>query len=142
MYGLEHEDVAYAMRLPADALEYFNNEDDDEVLRLDEQSISITTRVEGSLSVNVAIGEKCLAIAHYKRSKRARAAKDLDREMANLEKSLPHYREAARIFSAINYAKDSDDAAKDAVKVEDALRQYNIARAATAESAAAAATRG
>ena len=130
------------MRLLARALNYFNNVDDDEVLRLFEQSISITSRVEGSLSVNVAVGEKNLAIVHYKRAKRAHIANDLDREMANLEKSLSHYREAARIYRAINYAKDADDAAQDAVKVEEALRQYNIARAALAAAAAAATIRG
>ena len=61
--GLEHASVANNMSVLADALVYFNNVDDDEVLRLYEQSISITARVEGSLSVNVAVGNRNLAIA-------------------------------------------------------------------------------
>ena len=91
LHGLEHHLVANSMRLLARALDYFNNVDDDEVLRLYEQSMAITSRVEGGVSVNMAVGETNLAIVHYSRAIRAHTANDLDREMANLEKSLPHY---------------------------------------------------
>ena len=121
--GLEHEDVANAMSLLADALEYFNNVDDVEVLRLYEQSIAIQARVEGSSSVNVAVGELNLGNVYHRRAKRARAANDLDRYVANLELSLPHYREAARIYRAVNYADRADITAQCAVDVEETLRQ-------------------
>ena len=123
LHGLEHADVAHAMELLARALDYFNNVDDDEDLRLFEQSVALTERMEGSSSVNVAVGERNLADAYQKRAKRARAANDLDREITNLERALPHYREAARIFRAINYDEYANDAAQAVVKVEDALRQ-------------------
>ena len=41
MHGLEHIDVALDMELLANALDYFNNIDNDEVLRLFEQSNAI-----------------------------------------------------------------------------------------------------
>ena len=131
LYGLEHENVANAMSLLADALDYFNNVDDDEVLRLYEQSIAIQARVEGSSSVNVAVGNNNLALAYYKRSKRARAANDL-REMANLESALIHLREAARINRAINNMDRADKVAQYIVKIEEKLRHCTIARAAAA----------
>ena len=128
--GLEHGDVANDMSLLADTLEYFNNVDDDEVLRLYEQSIAIQARVEGSSSVNVAVGELNLGNVYQHRAKRARAANDLDRFVANLELALPHHREAARIYRAINHADRADKAAQCVVQVEEALRQCTIARSA------------
>ena len=143
LHGLEHDHVANAMSLLADALDYFNNVDDDEVLRLYEQSIAITARVAGSSTVNVAESEKNFAIAYCERAKRAHAANDLDRELANLELALPHLREALRIFRAVDHADRADDEAQCAVQVEEKLRQCTIARAAAAAAAvAAAATRG
>ena len=69
----------------ADALDYFNDVDDDEVLRLFEQANAITRRVEGSSSPNVAAGVGNLGNAYFNRARRAEAANDLDRCMANLE---------------------------------------------------------
>ena len=135
LHGLEHASAANAMNLVADVLEYFNNVDDDEVLRLYEQSISIQARVVDRLSVNVATSENNLAIAYRRRAKRALVANNLDRTLANLEQALSHYREAARIYRAINYAKDADDAARDVVTVEEKIRQCTIARAAAATAA-------
>ena len=130
IHGLKHADVANAMDLLARALNYFNNADDDEVLRLYEQSNSIQARVEGRLSVNVAVGENNLASVFEKRAKRARAANDLDRELANLELSLSHYREAVRIHRANNHLENADDSAQSVVEVEEKIRQCTIARAA------------
>ena len=141
LYGLEDIDVANAMSLLADVLNFFNNVDDDEVLRLYEQSKAIQARVEGSLSINVAVGEEHLAHAYHSRAMRARAANDLDRELSNLELALPHFREAARIFRAINQVDKTDSAARSVVEIEEELRQCTIDRAAAA-AAAAAATRG
>ena len=130
LHGLEHDAIANSMIVLARALDYFNNVDDDEVLRLYEQSIAITARVEGSSTVNVGAGEKNLAVAYYNKAKRARTANDLDRELANLELALPHYREAARIYRAANYVDRADKAAQCVVQVEEALRQIRIAKAA------------
>ena len=130
LHGLEHINVANAMKLLADVLEYFNNVDDDEVIRLYEQSIVITARLEGSLSVNGAVDKEHLAIAYKKKASRARTANDLDREQANLELALPHYRESVRIYRAINYVDKADNVAQHVVVVEEALRQCVIARAA------------
>ena len=135
LHGLEHRDAALDMTVLARALNYFNNVDDDEVLRLYEQSNAITSRVEGSLSVNVAVGEKNLANAYHKRATRAHTANDLDREMANLEKSLPHYREAARISRAISFVDKADDVAECIAQVEEEVRQCTM-RIATAAAAA------
>ena len=141
LHGLEHARVANAMRLLARSLNYFNNvDDDDEVLRLFEQSIAIHTRVEGSMSVNVAVDERNFAEAYHNRAERARAANDLDRELANLELALPRYVEAARIYRAINYVDSAEKVAQAIVEVENELQQFTVARAAAA--AAVVVTRG
>ena len=132
LHGLEDINVANAMSLLSRALAYFNNVDDDEVLRLYEESIAIFARAEGSLSVNVAIGEKNLGIVYDKRAMRAHTANDLDRELANLELTLSRYREAARIFRAVNHPDHANSSAQHAVQVEEKLRQCTIARAAAA----------
>ena len=132
IHGLEHADVADDMSLLADTLHYFNNVDDDEVLRLYEQSISIQARVEGSLSVNVAVGNRNLANAYYNRASRARAVDDLDREITNLNMALPHYVEAVRISRAANHDVDADSLEQTVVGVEGELQQCTIARAAAA----------
>ena len=113
--------------------------EDDEVLRLHEQSIAITERMEGSSSVNIAVTNRNLAIAYYKRSKRARAANDLDREMANLEKALPLFAEAARIYRAANDMGSADTVAQSVVKVEEAVRRCTAAKVAATATATATA---
>ena len=130
LHGTESSEVANAMGLLARALGHFSNVVDDEVLRLHEQAIAISARVEGSSTLNVGAGEKNLAIAYRKRATRARTANDLDHELANLELALPHYREAARIYRAVNRVNRADEAAQCAVQVEEELRQLRIARAA------------
>ena len=137
LYGLEHANVANAISLLARVLNYFNIVDDDEVLRLYEQSIAIFRRVEGNLSVNIAAGNRNLATAYYYRARRANAADDLDREFANLELALPLYRYN-------NFAKDADDVASDVVTVEEELRQCRAARSSSSSSSSSAgvATRG
>ena len=137
LHGLEHSDVANSMSLLADALDYFNNVDDVEVIRLHEQSNAIIARVEGSLSLNIAVGKNNLATAYRKRATRACDANDLDREIVNLELALTHRREAARIFSAINFAEHSNKTTLHMVKTEEKLQLCIAARAA-----ASATTRG
>ena len=127
LHGTKSVEVAHDMRGLADVLDYFNDVDNDEILRLHEQAIAITSRVEGSSSVNVAIGENNLGNAYHKRAARAQVANDLDRWMANEELALPHYREAARIFRVINHRDKADRALR---KVEECVRQIGIAKAA------------
>ena len=128
LHGLGNEHTANDMRTLADMLDYFNGNEDVEVLRLYEQSIAITTRVEGSLSVNVAAGKNNLALVYRKKATKARAVNDLDGEMANLELALRHYHEAARIYRLANHVESADNAAQYAVEAEQALQQCTSAR--------------
>ena len=137
LHGTMSERVALDMIVLADALNYFNDVDDDEVLRLYEQANSITGRLEGSSSVNVAVGEHNLGNAYHKRAVGAQNTNDLDRCIANLELALPHFREAARIYRDVNHVDAADAALCAIVKVEKKIRHIGIAIAATA-----AATRG
>ena len=130
--GTESAKVANDMRALADALDYFNNVDDDEILRLYEQAIAIYSRVQGSSAVNVATGENQLGNAYNHRAIRAKAANDLDRCMANLELALPHLREAVRIHRANNHVDRADESLRNVALVEGNIRRVGIARAAAA----------
>ena len=127
LHGTESKDVALDMHALAEILDYFNNVDDDDILRLIEQSIAIFSRVEGNSSVNVAAGENQLGKVYHKRANRALAVNDLDRFVANLELALPHYREASRIHRAINRMDIADEALDCAIAVEEKIRQIRIA---------------
>ena len=140
--GTEHAEVAGAMSVLADALDYFNNIDYDEIPRLYEQAIAIYSRVEGSSSVNVAMTMYQLGNVYIYRAKRAQAVDDLDRCMTNLELALPHFREAARIFRDINRVDNADKALRTIARIEENIRQVVIAKAEGAAAVAAAATRG
>ena len=129
--GAESAKAAGAMGALADVLECFNDVDDDEVLRLLEQLVAIYRRVEGSSSLNVAIGEEKLGYAYNKRADRAFAVNDLDRCMASLELSLVHYREAARIDRANNHRDSVNGSLRTIAQVEENIRQLGIARAVT-----------
>ena len=132
LYGTESADVAGDMVTLAEMLDYFNDVDDDEILRLREQAIVIQSRVEGSSSPNVAVGEGNLGKAYNNRAKRAVAVNDLDRCLANLELALPHLREAAQIYRAINLEDRADESLRSIALVEDNIRRVGIARAAAA----------
>ena len=123
LHGTESYNVSASMTAIASALEYFNDVDDDEVLRLREQSISIYRRVEGSLSYNLALIERNLGNAYQNRAARAGDANDVDRCLANLELALPHLRESARIFRAINRTDSADDALRQIANVEEYIQQ-------------------
>ena len=86
--------------------------------------------MEGSSSPNVAASENNLGAAHYKRSRRALAAHDLDRCAANLELALPHFREAGRIYQAINHVEIAGDVIRDTIIAEELLRDVMALRAA------------
>ena len=129
LHGAESYQVAEVMSLLASALDYFNDVDDDESIRLFEQSKAIYSRVLGSMSGNVATVEYNLGVAHQNRAESARAANDLDRCITNLELSLPRHREAARIYRANDDMEYADRAAQCAVKVEEWLRAIERAAA-------------
>ena len=131
LHGTEHERVANDMSVLAEALDFFNDvDDDDEVLRLFEQAKAIDTRVYGSSSSNVGIDELNLGNTYHRRAAQAHNANDLDRELANLELALPHYREAARINRAVGRVDRATGDVQDIVQVEALMRQVGIARAA------------
>ena len=137
LLGTESTRVGCDMNALADALDYFNDNDDDEVPRMYEQAIAIHSRVEGSLSLNAAACKGNLGNAYLNRAERALAANDLDRCMANLELALLHYREAAQIFSAINRVDCVDKSLRDVARVEKRIREVRIIRASATASAAA-----
>ena len=132
MHGAESADVADDILLLAQILHYFNDDDDDEVPHLYKQAKVIFARVQGSLSVNVAASEGSLGGAYYSRATRAQAAQDADRFIVNLELALPHYREAARIYRAINHVERADSAVRNVSDLENLLQKVTLARAATA----------
>ena len=88
------EGVVQYLGVLANVLNCFNDSDDDEAIHLYEQVIAIYSRLEGSSSVNVALNIENLGSAYLYRVNRAQNANDLDRQLANLELALPHYREA------------------------------------------------
>ena len=134
LHGTESSRVANDMTILADARIYFNNVDDDENFRLYEQAIAIFSRVDGSSSVNVALGKLKLGTAYGNRSNRAHAANDLDRSMANLELALPHLREAARIYTLNNHMDNANAALLNVARLEERLGQIGITRATTTAS--------
>ena len=121
LYGTECSATANDMCLLAEALDYFNNVDDDEVLRLFQQSIAIDNRLFGSTSVNVAIGEEKLGVAYVNRAVRVFAVNDLDRKKTNLELTLSHYREAARIYQSVNRVDEANKLAQKIDSIEEIL---------------------
>ena len=133
-HGTEHVIVANDMCVLAEALDYFNDDGDDEVLRLFQQSLAIYTRVYGSSSVNVAIIEDNLGGAYYKRA--IKSIHVPERCVSMLELSLSHFREAARIFRAVGRVDEADRVAQNIVRVEDMVRQITTTTAAKDEVAA------
>ena len=131
LHGTEDADIANAMMTLAQVLDYFNGIDDDEILRLYEQSIAIFRRLEGSSSPNVALGEGKLGAACGNRAKRAKAANDLGPELANLELALLHFRESARISRAINHVDMAGNILRNIAIVEEEIRITRAAAAVT-----------
>ena len=130
LHGAESHRVACAMMALADALNCFNDVDDDEILSLYEQSNAINRRLEGSSSPNVATCESNMGNAYTERANRALNANDLDRSTANLELALSHKREAARIYRAINRVDRANNADRHIVQFEEKIRLIGTAIAA------------
>ena len=133
LYGPENANVADDLGTLARALEHFSNVDDDEVLRLRQQSITTFRRVQGRSSLNVAVGENNLGNMYVRRSTRAQNANDLDRCMVNLELAMPHYHEAVRIYREINHVGNADNTVQCIAQVEEQIRQVGIARSAAVQ---------
>ena len=124
--------TAPAMVGLADVLSHFNDtNEENEVLRLFEQSLAIFTRINGRLSMNAGIGESKFADAYIKKSKNAFAANELDQCVANLKLALPHFREAAQIFRGINCMDKANQALSDISTTEMHLRLVTATRAAS-----------
>ena len=128
VYGAESMEVATDMGTLADVLDCFNSDTDyDEAFRLYEQVIHICSRLQGSSSPNVAVGNNNLGNAYLSRAYMDRRANDLDRCVANLELALIHFREANRIHRAINHMDSADDSAQNVSIVEEQLQLIQIA---------------
>ena len=119
------------------ALDHFNDIDDDEILRLYQNSYPIFVRLQGGTSSNVALNEKNIANAYRKRARRAYNADDLDRELDNLELALPHYLEELRIHNANNNMASVAESRRNVTFIEEEILQV---RAFITEKAAAAAS--
>ena len=114
LYGTEHQTVANAKAVLAETLDFFNDNDDDEVevVRLYHQAKDIHARLQGASSANVAKGERKLGAVYYNRAVRTGAANDLNRYVGMLELALPHFREAVRINRAIGRVENADKGAQ------------------------------
>ena len=129
LHGTESFKSGAAMSGLADALSYFNK-DDDEVIGLREKSISIMRRQEGNLGVNVCLGENNLGLAYKNRALSAKAVNDEDRELSYLKLALPKYREAARIAMANNNFDMVGGVTRHNVQIEERIQQIEIAKTA------------
>ena len=141
LYGTESAQVAADASVLAQLLDYFDDVDDVEALRLQQQAMAIYRRVEGNLSYNVGASENRLGDAYKHRASRAFAVNDLDQCLSNVELSLSHFREAARIYRANNHMDHADRIQQHIARLEENIPRIEIVRAAAA-SVTAAATRG
>ena len=132
--GAESLQVGNDMAALAQVLSFFSEMDGDETIRLYDQSTAIYAKVEGNYSKNVATNEYNVGSLYYRRSKKAADAHDLDLFVFSLEMALPHYREAVRIYRAINHEDDANDATQYVVRVEELLKLTAPASALSASS--------
>ena len=134
--------IAFNMGTLSQALEYFNDdENDDEPIMLFKQVIDIFSRLTST--VNVVIYTRNLGAMYYKRACTAKADKDLDRWLVNLEQAVPCFRETGRIYRDINDVDGAYQTARSVTEIEEDIAFVRIliaARAAAAAAAAAAAT--
>ena len=130
--GAASIEVANSMLTLAQVVDHFMDADVDEVISLYEQSMVIFSRVEGPLSPNVAASTGNVGSAYIHRSNRAKAAKDLDRCVMNCEMALPRYREALRIYRAINHVDMVENSIRAIAGIEENLRQIRFERGTVA----------
>ena len=120
--GNDNADVCDVKGILADALDHFNDDDGEEVLRLHEQALSGYSRLQGSSSYNVAVSTHKIASLYSQRAINAAAAKDLDRHSENIKLSIPYFREASRIYRAVGYMDDAEETAQFAASYEQQLQ--------------------
>ena len=128
--GTEDVFVADAMNGLAVVLNFFNIFEDNEKIRLMDQSNAIFLRIEGSLSVNVAVGEGKLGTLYGDMARRQLANNDLDLCVVTLELALTHFGEALRICRLNNHVEVANDVLRNIAHVKEDMRKVGIARAA------------
>ena len=101
-----------------------------EKIRLMDQSNAIFLRIEGSLSVNVAVGEGKLGTLYGDMARRQLANNDLDLCVVTLELALTHFGEALRICRLNNHVEVANDVLRNIAHVKEDMRKVGIARAA------------
>ena len=80
---------------------------------------------------------------YQKRAHRAQNLQDYDHQLYNLEKALPHFAEAIRIYRAINLIECAEIAERKVIVVHETIERAIAARAAMRlVHAASAASRG
>ena len=124
LHGPHSCEVAEDLGVLATVLEVFNDADDDEILRLLERTRAIFIRQQGSMSPNVAASEENLGATYGNRATRAQEANDRDRAVTDLRLALSHYREAARIFGAIQHVDRANAVLRTAARMEERLRFF------------------
>ena len=133
LFGAESGKVVTTLGTLADLLIYFNDDNDDEAIRLLEQVIAIGSRVSaGSTILNVAVVNHRLGSVYGERADRAEATGDLDRSLVNLELAQSYLREAARIYRENNLMNRADHSAQQTKENEEKMLQLRIRIAAKA----------
>ena len=95
--------------------------------------VSIYSRVHGSSSLNVGVNEN-IGDVYYARALSARATYDVDRlrtenlqlvhsSIENMRLALPRYREAVRIYRAVNRMDKAENALRLVSQTEDLLQK-------------------
>ena len=125
LHGTESEAVASAVGSLANILQHFNGIEEDEIVHLYEQAISVYSRIQGSTSLNVATAKKNLAKVY---DRRALGSNDLERCLTDLEKALAHSIEAVRIYRAINLVDEANNCEQLAPRIEERIIQVRLAR--------------
>ena len=134
LFGANSIEVIENKGTLARVLDYFNDVDDDEAIRLYEQVISVYSRLDGSSSASVATNKQNLGLVYIHRYNRAFLAHDLDRQLVNMELALPYYHETVRIFRAINYLDEADNNAQSVTRIEEVIRRVRTELAASCQS--------
>ena len=122
LYGAESLEVAGSSDVLANCIKYFNPSEEDEVIHLFKQALSIYRRLEGNDSPNVGVNLNNLGIVYNNRGARKGEAGQFNQYIANLELALPCFRDATRIARANNLVELADKAEQKFVDVRERLR--------------------
>ena len=122
LYGAESLEVAGSSDVLANCIKYFNPSEEDEVIHLFKQALSIYRRLEGNDSPNVTVNLNNLGIVYNNRGARKGEAGQFNQYIDNLELALPSFRDATRIARANNLVDLADKAEQKFVDVRERLR--------------------